>query len=233
MFICDGTILKNFDASGKEVNGWKAPTLDAPLALPIRWWSFDGKDYLVTCSKAGTIKSFDRGGAARGKAFNFPRGSFNYNLLDGSNYENIEVAAADSLGNLIRCNLNGNCKSDHILTITDYSMLLTNANGDVRYVSIWDEHVVGINKDLDVRLDFQTSEKITSARWIRKEKGWLALAVESSGQLYISDSEGRMLKKMPVAGDRHNLVLDLDGNGVKELVTHSGKGELVAYSLSY
>jgi hypothetical protein len=112
-------------------------------------------------------------------------------------------------------------------------MLLTNANGDVRYVSIWDEHVVGINKDLDVRLDFQTSEKITSARWIRKEKGWLALAVESSGQLYISDSEGRMLKKMPVAGDRHNLVLDLDGNGVKELVTHSGKGELVAYSLSY
>ena len=61
----------------------------------------------------------------------------------------------------------------------------------------------------------------------------MALSDAKQNQLFLVDAEKGILDKMPVKGDIHAITLDLEGQGIRALVTHIGNGELVAYRISY
>src|SRR5690606_19297379 len=140
----------------------------------------------------------DRGGVERNKTLSLPKGAKGIQLLLGETYATCQIIAHDSSGNLIRCSLGGNCQTENILPVNKTLNLLTNGEKDCRYSIICEDHVIGLNKDLDVLLDFNMPKVISNkARWIWKEKGWLSLPDDEANQLYILDVSGFLLKKMP------------------------------------
>lgn len=229
----DGITLRNIDPTGKAVEGWKNPKLPAPLTLPVTWYFKSGKDYLVAVCEDSSMKAFERTGQTRIKRIQLPASDLGMYLREGSSLAECGVVMADNAGNLFHISLNGKRKEQNLLPLGDEVGFAYNPDHRVHYLSIKGDHLIGLNEDLDVELDYLLPESIAPRiQLVWPQKGWLALQSEHGQYIYVMNSDGRMFDKMPLNGTGHCLITDLDGNGSRELIVGSAENTLVAYKLS-
>ncbi|MEZ4720521.1 MAG: hypothetical protein R2813_01430 [Flavobacteriales bacterium] len=234
ILVNEGNKLKNYATDGSVVKGWKSPEMGGPLQLPIEWFLFSGKDYLMATTTDGKVIGYDREGGIRMKAIKVPTKTSHAQLIKGESLSKSYVLGQDTAGNLVRCYLGGDCTLDNILPIDTNSALLFNPKSSCRFVCIAQNRVVGLDEKLNVVLDFTLPETITDHPAIAwPNKGWIRLSNDESGRVYILSPEGQLLSHMPAPGSSHSLITDIDQNGVMELITARDGNELVVYRLSY
>lgn len=233
ILISDGTSLKNYGVDGKSIAGWKAPDLKSTLTQPIRFLSYAGKDYLMAICANNKVQLYDRTGLSRSEAIVFPPHIGEIAFNERPSLKDCELIACDSNGNVLIKKFDGNLRTEALLPVSNNLLFTYNSVGNHTQVAVLENHLLTFDKDENVLLDHLFSESMSNLKWIWKERSWLALSDAKQNQLFLVDAEKGILDKMPVKGDIHAITLDLEGQGIRALVTHIGNGELVAYRISY
>lgn len=233
ILINDGTTLINYDVNGKKVNGWKSPNLGAPLAQPVQFLSYSGKDYLMAICTNNTVMLYDRTGGLKSEAIIIPEHIGDISFIERGSLKECQLIACDSIGNELVKTLDGQLSKEAFLPASNELKFTCNSRGDHAMVAVLENHLWTFDNAHNLLIDHLFSENISDIKWIWRERSWILLAEKESNEIIIVDASKGILDKMPVIGSIHSAVIDLENKGVRALVTHTGNGRIVAYRLSY
>lgn len=232
ILVADGTTLKNFTTDAEPVNGWKAPTLNAPLQQPVQYQYFGGKDYLLAITEHD-VHLYDRTGKRRSEPTVIPPHEGPTYLQVASSLKECTIVAKDSAGNIINKTLAGSGSYQSLLPIDPQLEFLHTGEGPVTYAAIHDNRLICLDAEFQLTLDYLLPEPVKGAYWIWPAKGWIAAPSADGKLLYVINGTTGMLDKLPVSGNGKAAVVDLDQNGVKELISAQPDGSVVTYKISY
>ncbi len=233
ILFADGTKIRNVDVEGKGVKGWTDPKMASTLSTQVEYLSYSGKDYLTCRSTSGKVYFYDRRGKERMNPIQLDTTLCEVFLERGESLSTCCYIGYDTLGNLIEQPIGGKAKVNNTLPLGGDLGLIHTGIKDHDLVTISKDHLVTLDADRNVKLDYLLPESMDpDIKILNRDKMWVGLHAKDNDHFYIMDLEGHMLDKMPVIGRGAALVIDIDGNGTLELMISDGKRELRAYGLA-
>ena len=229
----DGGKLVNVDLEGNPVGGWDKPLLDGALAQAVVYLNFSGKDYLMARTTTGKVHFYDRRGQDRVTSMQLDTTQTQVFFEKGKSLSACRFVGYDTSGHLLSQNVGGKVTKENILPIGSQVGVLHTGIDEYDVVTVSSDHLIILDREHQVSLDYLLPEAVSGEiALLDKEKKWIGLQAAENDHYYLLDLEGHMLDKMPVIGSGNALVLDLNGNGNKELIVSDGKRELRAYGLA-
>lgn len=233
ILINSGTKIVNLDAEGKEVKGWRKPDLKSPLSEPIIYYSAKGTDYLMAKTEDGKIHFLDRTGKKARKAIQFDTTKQMVGFDPKSSLDQSLFIGYDSVGNVYSISGSGKESVSNLLPFGGNVVFEVGDYDDIKYLTLKEDHLIGLDEDFNVLLDYTFTEEMQSQiQPVNPKKGLIAVNSKDGLRTYLFNIEGRVLDKMPVEGSAKSILTDLDLNKSFELVTVKSNKELIAYKVS-
>jgi hypothetical protein len=233
ILVSSGNVVKNIDQNGEMVDGWNAVEI-GPTSTPIEWHNISGKDYLLAIVNNHTIEVLDRAGKRRQDPKVIAGVSSHLFMEPSSTLENFTFIYSDSVGNLTQENLKGSKSEEALIPLDSNVNLLYNSTSTIPFGFTTKNRIVFFDRDLNVVMDYLFPFEIDSrSGWANRKLNWMSVFDRSKSEYYLFDTETGALAKMPISGGQGAIVIDLDKNGVFEVVVGNKIGEFTAYRLSY
>jgi len=233
IITCNGTKLINLDANGDYVKGWKKPDLKAPLKEKLIYTSLQGNDMFIALTNDHKVHFYDKTGARVQKPITVDSSMIFLAYEAGKTLAQSKIIGYDSLGNIHTVMCNGDKNATNILPLGSDLGLFYNQNHSHRLLTIKRDHLMALNDENNVTLDFIFNETmLPQLQLADANRGWIALSTKDQKHTYLFDLEGSILNKMPVEGSGKCLITDLDLNNSPELITIKNSNQLVAYKVN-
>lgn len=233
IIACNGTKLINLDANGDYVKGWKKPDLKSPLKEKLIYTSLQGNDMFIALTNDHQIHFYDKTGARVQKPITVDSSMIFLAFEAGKSLKQSKIIGYDSLGNIHTVLCNGDKNATNILPLGSDVGMLYNQNQSHRFLTIKGDHLIGLNDENNVTLDYKFNEPmLPQLQLVDANRGWIALSTKDQKHIYVFDLEGSILNKMPVEGNGKCLITDLDLNNSPELIAIKNSIQIVAYKVN-
>jgi hypothetical protein len=212
-------MVYNYDKNGDLVKGWKFEKMPEKISQSIVYYLHDNKDYIYVIDKAGNAKIVGRNGKNRIKLGTIPLADkFYLDLNQGAVY------STDDRANVWKTNLDGNqlkVINNNYTEKTDF--YAKNINYDEFIEFIFSEEKT-ICYQLDKKL-FEYDIKSDFTPQVLEFNGQHFIGLSQGEYCYLLDSNGNLIKEMPLYGQGLFNISDTDNDGQMNLVV--GNGDLL------
>lgn len=232
VIACKDSLLHNFEINGQPVKGWEFPKLKSPMSRPVRYFSLEGKDYLVGIDDIGNVYAFDRSGKSRinVKAKIPVSANSDFFIEPGKNIGKTRLVSTDSSGNIIRLYFGGNIENIRIDNFSDKHFFAyhdINNDKSAEYIFL-DKNELRVYSQDQLRysiFNYRFDADIVQKPGIFEFPGNLVrigIADSKSGKIYLFEDNGTQPEGFPLLGSTLFSVGDLNRDGELYLVTGSG-----------
>jgi hypothetical protein len=229
-----GRIL-NLGIDGREVNGWERPVLKADAASMVHHIRIKNKDHLILADRNGAVYILDRRGLPRERtALDLGTDPQVEHILPGNEIMNSSIIWRNAEGLVQQAWLNGAVAmlspegaggTQRTLDMDgDGSMELFRVHGDSLIVS-------RDGKPVYTRVCGSPIHETPDVHVLDPRRRAISVS-GGNGKVRLLDDSGRDLPGSPLAGDTPPAVADLNLDEIPELITVTGNGRVVAYSLN-
>lgn len=233
IITCNGTKLINLDANGDNVKGWKKPDLKAPLKETLIYTSVQGNEMFIALTNDHKVHFYDKTGVRAQKPITVDPSMIFLAFEAGKSLAQSKIIGYDSLGNIHTVMCNGEKSATNILPLGSDVGMLYNENKTHHFLTIKGDHLIGLNDENNVTLDYIFNESmLPQLQLADANRGWIALSTKDQKHIYLFDLEGAILNKMPVEGSGKCLITDLDLNQSPELIAVKNSNQIVAYKVN-
>jgi len=233
VLFADGEYIRNVDAEGKAVKGWRKPKIESGALQQVQYIYENGKDYLICLSQDQKIHGLDRTGKTRWSARQMDMKASDWKYFTGSDLASAQWIGHDSLGHILATNALGKQEAENILPLGSDIGFFTTQNEQFRFITSKNDRIIALNNDYDVTLDYLVPQDVSHhIQVFDRNTMWIGLEAKDEAKFYLLSADGRMLDKMPVDGRGKALVIDLDDNGSSELVIANDGRKLQTYRLT-
>ena len=222
--------LFNYTIEGFETTGWKKPKT-GQLSHPIKLLQVGRRDYLIAINSADSILFFDRSGKERQKPIALKINVKQSVLSMDSKMQSSAITTLDYNGNLIKTHFDGTQTSISISADTNMAFAV-DPSSEINYTTISGNRMVSYNPDGKEVLGYIFPTKLKhNITWLDRKLDWIA--VSSGSEVFVVDTKTGPIERMPIPGDTRCMLIDADGNGVNEILTHQSDGTVTCYQLTY
>lgn len=235
--LTDGRILV-YEATGKQVDGWKFKDAVAPIIAPVEHIRVRGKDFIFAANANGDLHLLDRKGNTRHQTdATLPAG---FTLPAKVQHPEQIISSGglfimDSLGVSYRVGFDDRTQRlDLGMGAGSKGLHADLGDGAMSYIYASDGALVAFDSDGKTRFESSLEEPLTEISHLSLSGGkHLIAGVNSeSGRVYVFDSEGQLLDGFPLVGHSLPAIGDLNNDGTYKLVTATHDGFLYGYSIS-
>lgn len=228
ILICDGAQIRNFKADGSAVDGWKNPSINGSAVSKVHHMYTKGKDYLMVLNNSNQLLIFDRAGNSKSSPIEFPQHAQFTEIVKASSLIESTIVGYDTAGHLIEKRFDGELNERNILPTGSIQFITTN-NGVMRYVIFTDGRLFGLDQKGDMVTDILLpSKKIGSMKWLDQEQTILGLYDNKERKMTLVNVNESVIINNALKTDEQCLFVDLDQDGSKELIIHSGDGSVAS-----
>lgn len=229
-FVCAGKSLLNFNNEGQQPKGWKLPKTGV-IQSPIEYLKVGSKDYLIALNSSDSVLFLDRSGVERKKPLGLKMNIVSCTLSVENTMESSYVFTQNKTGVAVKTFFDGHQETIGIEADSN-SFLCHNPDFGNPYVKFHENTMTTFDIDGNVKLEYLFPKSIDwDIRWLDAKQN--LFAVSSGNQVYIIEGSSGPIERMPIDGDLRCLLIDLDGNGISELVNHKSDGSITCYQLGF
>ena len=211
--------VEMYDRTAKKVTGFRMTPTESPISNPPKHIRIDNQDFIAVQESNGKLHLLKRTGEPR------IRIDQNLGLSDNEVYlHNNKFVMTSAEGDLIAIDTKGKInrtrkpyEANHKIDATPHTLAATSNNN--LYI-----------KDQKVELDYgmYTQPRI----FYIHDKIYVAVTDKQSHQVYLFNSEAKLMENFPVYGTSVVDIDDIDNDRDIELVTTGDKNSVVVYSIN-
>jgi hypothetical protein len=220
-----GKEILNFSAEGKEVKGWKPSPMPDVIETPLLYMLSGGKDYILSVSKDGSIRTLDRTGKSKWKKdVVLPLMKDNQWWISSQGNEKLDgITGLSANGKLAYVFMNGN---------TD----LTDVAAD--WFRLFDGKGIRIIED---KIEYETSKgliEIPKSKYpwqkvkplIYESRNYVFAFQADKEALHLFNQRGELVNGFPVYAEGDFVAGDLQKKGKLQIIVIGSNGSIVSYS---
>lgn len=226
-----------FDVQGKRIKEWEF-NAGEQLSLPLEHIRIRSKDYIYTISESGKVHLLNRKGKSRHKVDTRleQRLSRDPYLVLGDKIGKSDLYYVDSLGNSFVLGFDDRFVKLKLtdVEVYDYLVLDLNADGNLDWILLTENHLVGYSSLGDELFKVQVVGANESALQLYDFGNGLkriGIAQPSESQLLLYNVDGSMHTGFPLYGESPFIIADINRDGNFNLVTAGSEGFVYAYAI--
>ena len=197
-----------FDKEGKEVEGWIKPKTETEIISNIKYFTSDGKDYIVFADKTKPY-IVNRKGEERVTANqNVPMpDNANFYFQKAINNQKAKFITTDASGKIINIYLNGKTETQSLISVSkNHSFKATDLNNDglLDYILTDDKTIFAYNSNGDKIFSYTFKNKIGNIPIIftfSQNNKKIGLVIPIDNKVFILNSDGSIANNFPVEGN--------------------------------
>jgi predicted Fe-Mo cluster-binding NifX family protein len=235
---CENKKILCYKTDGTEIPGFKFDKTSNLVYLPIHYFKANNKDHLCAVDEKGKVYIFDRQGETRIKIKELlPAGIRNFYIELGKDYSNTYLVTADTLGKIIKLNLNGDKESLRIQSFeTSPYFEYRDINNDKikEYIFLTRNELKVFSQDKSLLYKYEFKEKISQAPLyfvFPDGSGKIGVVSDITNELFLFNENGSLYSGFPVAGKTPFSIGDINNEGFTNLVTGSADNIIYVYQL--
>lgn len=235
---CADKIIREYDVSGKQVEGWARPETKEVVNCSIKHINIDGRDYIVTIDNMGKVYLYDRKGEVRIRLHHaLPSGISRFYIVPGDKKDNTFIYASDSSGSVSRLSLSDIVMHARYLadSVNNTEFVPADLKGDNRiamlFMSSGEVFVYDSVKSLLFHCTGKDSLSVLQTYTYTGGKIRIGAVDNKDNKIYLWDNTGGLCTGFPLYGAVGFNISDMNNDGQKYLVTGSKDNSIYVYSL--
>lgn len=233
---CADKEVYNYTIKGAKVEGWKFDAMQDITLAPIQRCQVSGKDYIVVADRTGRLYIVDRQGKTRlqlKQRLSAPLSEFI--LEPGKDFERTRIVSSDSLGNVIRINLNDVPENIHLTdfgTRPAFDYRDINNDGVREYIMLDTARLTVFSQDKQPVMNY-VFEKAASGHPLvfafPQNDVRIGAVTRASGEIHLVNASGVETQGFPLFGETAFSIGDLNNDGNLMLVCGGKRKYIYAY----
>ncbi|MCO6499707.1 MAG: hypothetical protein J5I47_04915 [Vicingus serpentipes] len=225
---CNNNMVYNYTAQGNMVEGWQYQAAESFANGKIWHTVFSGKDYIIIPLHSGEIKVVERSGKDRLRLKKYLPSSTNIALKKSNEFNKTYLTAIDNNGVIFKLFLNDKLEQIVIDKVEKDSKYDLNSN---LYLFTYENKVKVVDEDKKPVFEIELENTISYRPLFFTTTNKAALiGLVSNRQIYLFNSEGKMIEGFPLAGSTPFSIADLNNDKTLNLVVGDGN-KIYTYNL--
>jgi len=237
-FIPAGNFILGYDDKGQTLENWRK-SLNGKILPELQAASLDGINYLVAGTETGSFYFFNQNGNQIGRIDDSKNHSYEnpVTLEMGTDLKSSNIVTTDSSGTLIKVSFNGNLTRTNTGTwdkshFFAYRNILGDENPELIYME--DKQLTVLNKDASPAFNYIFDNEIKSSPSFYSIDNFtyqIGLSSEQTGQLFLFNDDGSLVKGFPIAGTGNFYCGPIKNDGVRYVIGANNGRTLYVYKL--
>ncbi len=229
---CSNGCIYGFEKSGKPLGGWNPNAGNGSIKNQLQFFKAGKNEFLTVVDEHGKLLLFDRNGRKSSKEYKTAL-SISTPLMIGKQNQ---LVAIDSTGKIYELRLDGKSKLYNLVTEeSQFAMMNMGRDTGVELNLLFNQKLmrIGIDTAQLFTYNFENGNptKLKLLKWEYANENLVLAADEMNQQLYLINSEGKLLNGFPKKGNSFSALTDLYGNNEAIFLTVQNGNELIAYRI--
>jgi hypothetical protein len=235
---CDDLKIREYDITGKAVDGWAMPVTKDVVKCPARYLQIDKKDYIIFIDDGGKVYALDRKGEEKLNLDNrMPPHLKNYYTIQGKSISDSYIMASDSLGTVFKLSLSGELSTVQYLKGNyrnpDFVPGPADSNGKQEMIFLSGTDLWAYNPDKTECFHTSVKDELEDnlSLFVYPDRTLRMGAVDQKNErIYLWDNTGKICPGFPLFGSGSFSIADMKNDGSLYLVT-GADNKVYVYSL--
>ena len=229
---CSNGCIYGFEKSGKPLGGWNPNAGNGIIKNEMQFFKAGKNEFLTVVDANGKLLLFDRNGRKSSKEYKTTL-TISTPLMIGKQNQ---LVAIDSTGKIYELGLDGKSKLYNLIPEeSNYAVMNMGRDTGMEINLLFNQKLlrIGIDTAQLFTYNFESSNptQLKLLKW-ENSNDILVLAWDNANeQLYLINSEGKLLNGFPKKGNAYSALTDLYGNNEAIFLTIQNGNELIAYSI--
>jgi hypothetical protein len=228
--------IYGYSANGKPLSGWNPQIIDAPMVLPMKYFTIKDKVYLYGVSNRGTLYTWKTNGEKARKPIELKAHFTNpFKMQVGPGFKECILMSMDTGGTLYKVSLDGVIKKRDFNSLPgalyfDYADV--DGNGKNEYIVSGGSKIAAYTKEKKL-WKLSTAAPLLYAPQLFEIEGkmWIGYVAEGTNQIFLVSHSGTVYKSFPLTGNSPFIIDDFNNDGGLELVTASEGKKVLMFKL--
>lgn len=238
LIACRDKNIYNYSATGKKIEGWKIPTTQDLVIVPVERVVIGEKDYVIIADQSGKIYVTDRQGNTRlmlKEKLNTPVNKISVEA--GKDLARTKIISADSNGTISRLSLTDGLERMHFMNFENapaFEYVDTDGDGNREFIFIENKQLMVFNQDksLVTSFTFDSPQDLNPQIFFFGSKDVrIGVLCPASKEIHLINNAGKDAEGFPIQGSTAFNIGSLNGDGSLTIICGNNNKYLCAYTL--
>lgn len=238
LIACRDKNIYNYSATGKKIEGWKIPTTQDLVIVPVERVVVGEKDYVIIADQSGKIYVTDRQGNTRlmlKEKLNTPVNKISVEA--GKDLARTKIISADSNGTISRLSLTDGLERMHFMNFENapaFEYVDTDGDGNREFIFIENKQLMVFNQDksLVTSFTFDSPQDLNPQIFFFGSKDVrIGVLCPASKEIHLINNAGKDAEGFPIQGSTAFNIGSLNGDGSLTIICGNNNKYLCAYTL--
>ena len=238
LIACRDKKIYNYSATGKKIEGWKIPTTQDLVIVPVERVVVGEKDYVIIADQSGKIYVTDRQGNTRlmlKEKLNTPVNKISVEA--GKDLARTKIISADSNGTISRLSLTDGLERMHFMNFENapaFEYVDTDGDGNREFIFIKNKQLMVFNQDksLVTSFTFDSPQDLNPQIFFFGSKDVrIGVLCPASKEIHLINNAGKDAEGFPIQGSTSFNIGSLNGDGSLTIICGNNNKYLCAYTL--
>lgn len=238
LIACRDKKIYNYSATGKKIEGWKIPTTQDLVIVPVERVVVGEKDYVIIADQSGKIYVTDRQGNTRlmlKEKLNTPVNKISVEA--GKDLARTKIISADSNGTISRLSLTDGLERMHFMNFENapaFGYVDTDGDGNREFIFIENKQLMVFNQDksLVTSFTFDSPQDLNPQIFFFGSKDVrIGVLCPASKEIHLINNVGKDAEGFPIQGSTAFNIGSLNGDGSLTIICGNNNKYLCAYTL--
>ena len=238
LIACRDKNIYNYSATGKKIEGWKIPTTQYLVIVPVERVVVGEKDYVIIADQSGKIYVTDRQGNTRlmlKEKLNTPVNKISVEA--GKDLARTKIISADSNGTISRLSLTDGLERMHFMNFENapaFEYVDTDGDGNREFIFIENKQLMVFNQDksLVTSFTFDSPQDLNPQIFFFGSKDVrIGVLCPASKEIHLINNAGKDAEGFPIQGSTAFNIGSLNGDGSLTIICGNNNKYLCAYTL--
>lgn len=238
LIACRDKNIYNYSATGKKIEGWKIPTTQDLVIVPVERVVVGEKDYVIIADQSGKIYVTDRQGNTRlmlKEKLNTPVNKISVEA--GKDLARTKIISADSNGTISRLSLTDGLERMHFMNFENapaFEYVDTDGDGNREFIFIENKQLMVFNQDksLVTSFTFDSPQDLNPQIFFFGSKDVrIGVLCPASKEIHLINNAGKDAEGFPIQGSTAFNIGSLNGDGTLTIICGNNNKYLCAYTL--
>lgn len=224
--------IYGYYANGKPVSGWNPQITDAPIVLPIKYFTLKQETYIFAVSNRGTLYVWKQNGERAIKPIETNNRFLNpFKMNFAASLEQCSFYSVDTAGIMYQIKLNGDIDKysfDLEGTPVFFDFTDVDGNGKNDFIISRGNTINAYEKEGKPMWNINAVSELQLAPQFFKinNNNWIGYTSTLTNQVFLVSRAGTIYKNFPLTGSSQFIIDDIYNDGQLELVT-GGEGKML------
>jgi hypothetical protein len=232
---CESKKIICYDVNGKEIKGFTFDQITSLVNQSVQYFKFGNKDLLCAVDEKGKVYLANRKGESVHRLTEHLYAINQFFIEEGKDEKNTFIVGCDSLGNVMKINLNNEKETFQIVdSKAKVHFNYTDITGDgvKEYIFIIGDKLEVYTQNKQLLFEHEFNNIIARAPFVIKQNDkFIALGVvsEQSSEVFLFDGKGQIYKGFPMESSTPFCIGDINNDGLLNIILIGTNGNVYAY----